>query len=252
MSVRWRLRQSAFKAKDKTLSLGLNTGSSGGNFIPRISWDARAGRAFLANREQDAGGTWMSDKVDVTNDQPTFLADFGSVNVGYMAFTTTGPSFALSPLGQPFPAKPSDEHKQGVQIKFFSPKHFNGLREFSSSAKSVLGAIDALHSEYEAAPEAAAGKVPVVKLMGSTPIVTKGPSGNVTSYAPIFKIVSWAERVPEFGERTVPAPGVKANIGPTSKPTAHVAPPVAKKAEPVGGGVGAMADDEMPFAAEWR
>jgi hypothetical protein len=234
------------------MGLGLQTGSSGGDFTRVTSWDARAGRLFLHNREQDAGGIWMSEKVDVTNEQPTFLVDMGSVEVGFLAFTPTGPSFAMAPLGHPFPAKPTPDHKHSARLKLFSPKHLGGLREFAASAKSVLGAIDALHSEYEAAPEAAAGKVPVVKLMGSTPIVTKGPSGNVTSYAPIFKIVSWAERVPEFGERTVPAPGVKANIGPTSKPTAHVAPPVAKKAEPVGGGVGAMADDEMPFAAEWR
>jgi hypothetical protein len=225
------------------MGLGLQTGSSGNDYLPIVTWDARAGRMFRVDREQDAGGMWMSNKIDITNEQPTFLADFGSIEVGYLAFTPTGPSFAMAPLGQPFPAKPTPDHKQGAKMKLFSPKNFGGIREFASSAKSVLGSIDALHSEFEAAPEAAQGKLPVVKLAGSTAITTKGPQGNVTSYAPQFVVTGWAARPEELGERTVPAPGVKAASAPAPKPTAHVAPPVAKKAEPAA----AMADDEMPF-----
>lgn len=235
------------------MALGLNTSPTGGDFLPICAWDARAGRFFRVEREQQSDGSWMSNKLDITNSQPSFVADFGSISVGYIAFTPTGPSFELVPLGSPLPAKPTPDHKQGMRLKLFSPKNFGGagLREFASSAKSVLNAIDVLHSEFEAAPEAAAGQLPVVKLEGSTAVTTKGPQGNVTSYAPVLRIISWVERPTDLGERTVPAPraGARTSAPPAQPPAAppanHVPPPAPKAAEPKK--EMALADDEVPF-----
>lgn len=192
------------------MTLGIPTSSSGNDYTPIVTWDARAGRMFRVDRAQDSTGAWQSDKTDITADKPTFAVDFGAAEVGFLAFLPTGPSFHLAPIGQPLPPKPSPDHKHGVRLKLFSAKSFGGLREFASSAKAVLGVIDVLHSDYEAAPEAAAGKIPVVQLIGSTAITTKGPAGNVTSYSPTLKIVAWTDRKPEMGERTVPVPGSKA------------------------------------------
>jgi len=231
------------------MSLGLNTGSSGGDFLPIVTWDARAGRFFRVDREQSSEGGWSSNKIDITNDKPSFLADFGSIEVGFLAFTPTGPSFELVPLGHAMPAKPTPDHKHGMRLKLFSPKSFGGAREFAASAKSVLGAIDNLHSEFEAAPEAAAGKLPIVQIDGSTSITTKGPSGNVTSYAPILKITGWADRPAELGERTVPAPtgGARTAAPPkASAPSAavHVPPPAPKAAAPM---VDPINETDLPF-----
>jgi len=203
------------------MALGLNTGSGGGDFLPICIYDARAGRMFKVERTQGMGG-WESNRVDISSPPPAFAVDIGSIEVGWIMFGVAGPDFQLVPLGHPLPAQPSKEHKQGFRVKL-SGRVIDGIREFSHTAKCVLGAMDELHTRFEAAPEAAQGKIPVVRLAGTTPIVTKGPQGNTTAYAPVLEIVAWTDRAPEMGERTVPAPG--SNATPARPATAHVPPP---------------------------
>lgn len=218
------------------MALGLNTTSNGGDFLPICTWDARAGRFFRVDREQNSDSSWSSVKVDMTSDNPTFLMDMRSIEVGYLAFTATGPAFDLVPFGQPMPAKASAEHKAGMRVKLYSPKFFGEKpREFAASAKSVLGAIDALHTAYQTAPEAAQGKLPVVQLKGSTMIVTKGPNGTVTSYAPTFTVTGWSERPAILGDATVAipeagraAPAAPAAPAPAPAASRHVPPPKSK------------------------
>ena len=80
-----------------------------------------------------------------------------------------------------------------------------GLREWSSTAKSVVGAIEALYDKYATAVEAATGYIPVVELQRTQPITT-GKTVKTTAYAPVFAIVGWTDRTPEMGARTVPVP----------------------------------------------
>lgn len=215
------------------MALGLSNGNSeAGSFLPIVKWDARAGRFFRVDREQGASG-WASNDVDLTMEKPKFCMDFGSIETGYMAFTP-GPDFHLTPMGQPMPAKPTKDHKAGFRVKL-AGKVLNGVREFSASAKSVLASMDILHTEFEAAPEAATGMVPVVELSGSTTVITNGPQGKVTSYSPTFRIIQWVARDEAlFGSRTVPAPG-GAPIASAPAPTAavHVAPPANHAPPPV-------------------
>lgn len=203
------------------MALGLNTGSNGADFLPIVIYDARAGRLFKVERTQGVAG-WESNRVDISSPAPAFAVDLGAIEVGWIAFGVTGPDFQLVPLGHPLPAQPTKEHKQGFRVRV-SGRVLDGIREFSHSAKCVLGAMDDLHTRFEAAPEAAQGKIPVVKLAGTTPVVTTGPQGKTTNYAPVFEIVTWTDRSPEMGERTVPAPGSKPVAAPA--PTAHVPPP---------------------------
>lgn len=228
------------------MALGLDTVATG-DFSPIAIYDARAGRMFAVNRTQGTAG-WESTRVDITNPAPVFAIDMGSVTVGWISFTANGPDFNLVPLGHPLPAKPSADHKQGVRCKI-AGNVLGGMREFSHTAKCVLGALDLLHSQYEESPEAVSGQIPVVRLSGMTPIVTKGPSGNTTNYAPIFEIISWTDRLPEFGERTVPAPTAKTAahaVAALQAPatTAHV-PPSGHVSAPAGGGAVPVG---MPFA----
>lgn len=226
------------------MGLGFNTGNGdGGSFLPIVKWDARAGRLFRVDRTQGPNG-WESNDVDLTMQRPKFAIDFGSIETGWMHFTATGPDFRLAPLGQPLPERPSKEHKQGFRVKVMG-QILDGVREFSASAKSVLSAIDSLHTVFEGQPEAQTGKIPVVELTGSVAVVTNGPQGKVTSYSPQFDIVGWTDRLPEMGERTVaipkplnttaamPAPAP----APAAPPPNHVPPPAvaAPVAAPAGG-----------------
>ena len=216
------------------MALGLSSGNEGGSFLPIVTWDARAGRLFRHDRTQGADG-WSTDKVDLTMDKPKFAIDFGSIETGWQAFLPTGPDFKMTSLGSPMPERPSKDHKPGFRVKL-AGNALGGVREFAASAKSVLSAIDGLHSTFEAAPEAATGKIPVVELAGSTTVVTNGPQGKVTSYSPVFRVIQWVDRLPEFGDRTVAAPGGKAAapVAPpaaASAPSNHVPPPVVAAAQ---------------------
>src|SRR6185437_16345860 len=79
------------------------------------------------------------------------------------------------------------------------------------------------HSAYEAAPEATAGKIPVVKMTGAQPITTQRPQGKSTNYKPTFAIQQWIDRPAELGDKPAAQPATLAPVA--SKPAAHVPPP---------------------------
>jgi hypothetical protein len=212
------------------MALGLNNNREGGDFLPIVKWDARSGRMFRVDRSQGING-WESNDVDITSPPPRMAVDFGSIETGWMHFSPTGPDFRMAALGTAMPERPSKEHKQGFRVKV-AGQILGGVREFGTSAKSVLTAMDALHSSFESAPEAAAGKIPVVDITGSAPIVTNGPQGKVTSYAPVFVIVGWTDRMPEMGDRTVPPPRANGNGGHHAPPPPPVTPPPVYSAPP--------------------
>ena len=210
------------------MTLGLTTTSASQDFLPIAIIDARAGRIFKVERAQQSDGSWESSRIDITTPPPVFAFDMPSIQVGWITFAATGPDFQLVPIGQPLPPQPNKDYKQGFRVRI-QGKVLDGVREFSHTAKCVLSAVDDLHTRYEAAPEAAAGKIPVVRLSSFVPVITKGPAGNSTNYSPVFDIVGWTDRTPEMGERTVPAPGAKTNGHDAAPPAA---PPPAASAMP--------------------
>jgi hypothetical protein len=166
---------------------------------------------------------WEPQRVDITNPAPVFAVDFPSIEVGYVHYTNAGPDFKMVPLGQPLPTVPSKDYKQCCRVKI-AGQVLGGVREFSSSAKCVLNALDDLHNKYEAAEEAAQGKIPIVKLIGTSAITTNGPQGKTTTYAPVFEIIGWTDRFPELGEATVPTPSSRR--GPDEDPSSNPPPTV--------------------------
>ncbi len=103
------------------------------------------------------------------------------------------------------------------------------MREFASSAKVVIAAVDVLHSAFEAAPERVQGLVPVVILAGTTAVTTRTPQGSSTNYAPEFRIEKWVPRPAEL-EPTA-AGGAAAPAA--SPPATSVPPAPAQQAAPV-------------------
>lgn len=226
------------------LGLSSNGNGEGGSFLPIVKWDARAGRFFRVDREQGPNG-WASNDVDLTMDRPKFAVDFGSIETGFLHFGPTGPDFHMVPMGSQMPKKPSADHKLGFRVKV-AGNVLKGVREFSSSAKAVLAAMDTLHDAFMAAPESASGKIPVVELAGSTTVVTNGPQGKVTAYGPVFKIVAWTDRLPELGDRTVAAPNGTEGAAVTAGPASNHVPPPAPKPAPVQAAT-EQVPDAMPF-----
>jgi hypothetical protein len=240
-------------------------GSSGGAFLSRIQYDARSGFYTNVDRVQGPDGAW-ADQASKPYPNPTFAVDFGSMEVGYVKFAKP-PTFLVVPyLGEgrtDYPLqpdemvpgdKPGDKPKKafqpGFRLKVMSQKTFGDgePRYFAGSSKALMGGVDALYREFIRAPEAAAGKMPVVTSVDTKTIETKGPKGTTKNYQPIFSIVQWIDRPAGFGERTVPPPGGAMPAAPRPAPVQQPAAPPPAKVPAMAG----VLDDEIPFAPEFR
>lgn len=187
------------------MALGLNTETGGGDYADIIKYDARAGRMFKVERSQGASG-WETNNVEIT-DSFQAIFDFENIEVGWALFAAgVAPSFVMGPIGSHL-ERPSDQFKQTFRLNVKLAKSLGGdVREFASQAKVVISAVDALHTAYEEGVKANPGKLPVVALKGSVPVVTQGKGQSSTNYQPVFEIVTWAPRAPELGQRKAAAP----------------------------------------------
>lgn len=217
------------------MGLGINMGGGdGGEFLPLMAYNAKAGRLKLTQRVEGPTG-WESQEEDVSFKQPVFVMDLANVQVGWLLFKKgMAPIKALAPIGQPIPAQPRgdygvDERGKGIQPKQgFVMRVLDAnrvVREFSSNAGAVLGSVDDLHTRYVAAPEAAQGMLPVVQFQGATELKSKHGS----NFAPVFSIVKWVPRPAELAG-SAPAPA--------APPPVHVAAAAV---------TAAVAADPLPF-----
>jgi len=192
--------------------------SGGGDFVPYVKYNAKAGRWYTKKDEQGA------PEFEVTN--MTAIFDMDNLRTGWFDFPAGGtPDKQFDPsLSQAAP-RPSDKHKRGFQLNAFSEANLLGLREFSSTAGVVIEAMNALHDQWLANHAANPGKVPVVKCSGVLPITSK----HGTNYQPVLEIVAWAERPTELAGK--PAQATPAPATPAAKAAEHAPPPAAAKAD---------------------
>ena len=214
------------------MAFGMQTASTP-DFADIVKYDANAGRFFRVDYNLD---TREKAPVDITTPPPRFAIDFGSLEVGYGRFTATGPEFHIVPVEQKLPAQPLEKDEKGrllfrpvFRVKLYG-KVLDGLREWASAANCVLETVDDLYNKFRAAPEAQSGKIPIVELTRTIPVVFGRGARQRTLYAPCFSIVGWTDRVPAMGERTVPPP--------TPPPSAST---------DVATGPDRSLDDEIPF-----
>lgn len=237
------------------------TSAGGGERLPILKFDARAGRLFIIDRIQAADGNWNSQPTDITMSQPPFCVDFGTLEVGWAHFAPGGvPLWTVDYYGQPQKPRPdspgkddknqAQQFKQAFRVKV-AGQGIGGVREFGGNSAALINGMNDLHTRFEAAPEAGTGQIPVVR-MSSTMAVKAGQS---TNYMPVFEIVGWTERPKMLGERMVPVPGRQISAPtPTSVPVPPpaprpapvvmapaVAPPPASQRAP------ALVDDDLPF-----
>lgn len=217
------------------------TEGSSGEFLGRIQYDSRTGFWQTVKRTQDNGGNWFDEKSEPFKGV-SLLVDFGTIELGYINLSSP-PVFLLVPAGKPYPqqpetmaaAKPGDKPRKaflpGFRLKVMSRKTFGDDDAYylSGTSKTLRGPIEQLHEAFEAAPEARAGKIPIVESTRAIAVTTKGTHGTSTFYAPEFRILGWMDRPEAFGERTVPAPGGRSvqsgGSGPAAPPTYSAPPP---------------------------
>lgn len=213
------------------MALGLNYSSGGGgDIIPFVKYDARAGRFFRRDRSEQ-GGQYVNNDVDITASFKAVI-DMENIEVGFMKFGNgAAPEMLLVKLGEPMPQKPADiGFKQGARMMLKLHADCGGdVRECSSSAAAFLKGIDDLHTEYEAKKVANGGKLPVVVLKTTMPITSGSGQKKSTNYQPVFEIIGWAPRptdlvhTPKSTTRTELPPN---NFGtPPATGSTQVAPP---------------------------
>lgn len=267
------------------MTLGLNTQMNDGEsqFLPIVKFMAEAGRFFKIDRISGASGF---EKIEVELPVGTkFAMDFGSIEVGFLAFLGGRPDWLTVPFGQKIPERPSKDHRQAFKMKIHLGKQ-GGVREFGTNTKTVLGPVDELHTTYEGSPEAREGKIPVVEWTGTTMLTSKGgidingvPFPAKKTFRPELRIVSWIDRPADLGERTVAPPGqphlppsgqsmtaasgaqaARQQMAARSNGSSNGSAPVddgsaAHEPEGIGRGGGAAVDDlndSIPFGPEWR
>lgn len=195
--------------------MGLPSGSAGGDILARIQYDAKAGKWHRVDRTQNASGEWISDMLELDKGD-MFVMDMATIEVGWIAFTATGPDFQMVANGTQIGPRPTDLHKSGFRVKVLLPKE-DTPRTFASTAKAVIGVIDDLHTKAAAGP---AGQAPVVKIAGTRMVETKGPAGTTRNYAPLLEIVKFVPRpaplgdAPSMGVTMAPAPAAPAQKAP--------------------------------------
>lgn len=225
------------------------SGGDGGDFLPLLAYNAKAGRLKTSERVETSAG-WVKQEEDVSFQQPSFIMDLANIETGWLLFRAgMAPIKAVAKYGTPIPPMPGGDFGNDEKGKAIKPREGfvmrvmdvkSVVREFASNAGAVLGSIDALHTAYKAAPEAAQGLLPVVQFTGATEV--KGKHGS--NYSPNFQITKWVPRPAALGA----APAATAAPAPQPTPAPQVVnqmPPPAMAAAP------AMAE-AAPFAPEVR
>jgi hypothetical protein len=99
--MRLRRRNNEHRKGEVKMAFGMQVSS--GDFRDIVKYDARAGRMFRVDRNPITG---VKEAIDITDAATRFAIDFGSLEVGYVAFTANGPVRAMVPYGQPLPLQP--------------------------------------------------------------------------------------------------------------------------------------------------
>ena len=209
--------------------------SSGGDFLPIIKYDSRAGRFFRVDRV-DSGNGLVNEPVDITANVK-FLADFENIEVGWINFMPgQQPDFRLVPMGTQMPERASPDHKTGIRFMLKLAKECGGdrpVREIAGTAKAFLSGVEAVYTRYLAERAKHPGQLPVIVLDKTTPVKT---GAGTTNYHPIFKIAGWAAR----GDLVFVA---KAGAVSLSVAPANVAPSTGRNAAPSPAQAAVASDD---------
>ena len=201
------------------MALGINTESGGSaDIIPIVKYDARAGRAVRIDR-QNTGAGWSAEQTDITSGFKAVF-DMENIETGWINFNTGGaPDFRLVPLGTNPGPRPSQGHREGFRLMLKLSKESGGdVREFCSVAKVVIRGFDDLHNAYLEGLKANAGKLPVVALKSTKPVVSGSGQTKSTNYQPVFEIVGWASRPADLVFRPKSAGAPVAAPAPAASP----------------------------------
>jgi hypothetical protein len=181
------------------MALGFTKNTNNGEeFLPSFRFNAVSGDSVIAGSKKNAAGEFEKYETEVKF-PVKLIFDMENIEVGWMHFAATGPSFAMGKLGQPLPERPTPDHKQGFRVKLFNKTL--GLSMFSNSSRTIAEVMDILHDAYVTGAAKNVGKVPVVEIKGTKKIAVKTKEGSKNYKQPDWSIVSWVVRPDELLEK---------------------------------------------------
>jgi hypothetical protein len=187
------------------MALGLDLEEKkSGNFLPVLKFDAKGGDFIVVNREPQSDGSWEKTELEL---QTPFKAvvDFDNMEIGWISFKPGAVNFTMAKHGEKIPARPTEDHKQGVRLRIFLKEH--GLREFAHTSKNVLRALNSLHDEYVSGAAANAGKIPVVEISGTETVkMQTKDQGELRFKVPKWRISGWVAPPAEMAGEAAAAP----------------------------------------------
>lgn len=224
--------------------------SAGGDFLPIVKYDARAGLWFRIDRV-DSGSGFLPEPVDITRNFKAIF-DLENLETGWIAFPSgSAPLSALVGMKTllaketTFPNQPGEIYKHGLRFMVKLAKDIGGdkpVREVMGTSKAFLNGIEGLFRDYlkdRDAPGNApgnSGKLPVVVMDGITMIKTGSGNKVSSNYRPNLKIAGWAPRgdlewKPRANIATPAVAGNGATAGRPATGATRAEPPAAKPAE---------------------
>lgn len=219
--------QSAQRRKtDIMTGFGLSIGG-GKDFLPTIRINGKDGGVERSTWDGSERGLEVVDDL-------VCLMDWSTLQVGWVEFTDKGPDKRLVAIGDPLPDRPSEKHKQGVQVVVYLPGGL-GCHEICSTAIGVVGALERIYEASIAAPPWQEGLVPVVRLTEFQKEKTKHGARAI----PVFEILDWKDRPAELEEhKAMPKPrAAMPASNSTSRPAAtgstQMTPPKSASRAPV-------------------
>jgi hypothetical protein len=158
----------------------LNLHGSSGDFVPFLKYNAKAGRWYV--REEN-----KPTETEIVS--PTLSFDFARIKTGWIYYAEgQGPEKVFDPSLTVAAEVPKDgkKWKRGFVVTVHGP-HPLGEREFSSTAGSVVEAINLCYAIYERDGAAHPGQMPTFRCSQVRAITGR----NGTNYAPVFELVGW-------------------------------------------------------------
>jgi hypothetical protein len=183
------------------MPLNLPTSRSTNDFVAFLRYAAQTGTWHTRDGQlHDITGIW----------------DLAQVQTAWMAFApATPPDIVWDVDGKAAP-RPSKDHRRGFSARLAIG---DAAYELTSTQTGLIGALVKIHNEYEAAPEADRGLLPLVQCADLLSV--ENTFGRF--YDPVLEIIDWVERPAAL---------------PRSKPQSAGLPAVR---------VGRALDDEIPF-----
>ena len=174
-----------------------------GDWLGIIKFDALAGRFWKVDKDA-AGQPALTDLIG-----KPIAVDLATAQVGWMKFGPTGPIRHMAAMGCPPVPMPDEADASGkptFKAGFYMRacgQALDGIREWTSTTAVLLDTFDILWAQYQAAPEALAGQIPLIVMTGATPLTRGSGARRQTTYTPIIQITGWVDRPESLGHRTV-------------------------------------------------